>query len=257
MYCLISPAKTFKKDAKSSLNSKQWTCPELESSSEEIVQELAKFSSSEMKKMFRISDKTLPKVQSDWQSFWQASSPLVPAVESYNGMVFKKLGASSFTLEDWLYAQDHLSICSFVYGLLRPMDSIRPYRMEGDVDLGLTRGTNVFEYWRDELTELLIKRVKTSGSAQLFFLASEEMKFLFHWSNILKEIEVITPKFLVRQSDGSLKQIVIYTKMARGTCLRSIIKNRLTTEAELQTLSPEGFQFSANDSSKNEWLYIL
>ncbi len=257
MHSIISPAKTFAKKPQNLLREEEQTNLLFPQECDELVQATTQIPFDDFAKMLKISAKMKEGVAQSWQEFYLGTSALMPTLEAYSGMVFKKTNAKSFDSEDWLYAQEHLSICSFLYGLLRPMDSIRPYRMEGNVVLGLERGANVFEYWRDVLTPKLIERVKAGGDNTLFYLASEEMKQLFHWHIVEQELNVVTPQFLTRQSNGSLKQIVIYTKMARGSMLNAIIKGQIESLDELKALRPEGFTFSDEHSSEKNYLYIL
>ncbi len=257
MHYIISPAKTFVKKAPKLLPQEQVSSLLFPKECDEIARATSKLPFDDFAKMLKISSKMKASIAQQWQAYYLGSSPIIPTLEAYNGMVFKKTNPKSFELKDWNYAQEHLSICSFLYGLLRPMDGIRPYRMEGNVSLDLKRGNNVFEFWRDLLTKTLIKRVKASGDNTLFYLASEEMKQLFHWKEVEKALNVITPHFLIRQADGSLKQIVIYTKMGRGAMLNMLIKNQIETLEEIKALRPEGFTYSDKDSSEQEYLYIL
>lgn len=257
MHFIISPAKTFIKKPRHLLKDDELSPLLFPKECDEVARATTQIPFEDFAKMLKISAKMKGEVAQQWQDFYVGSSALLATLEAYNGMVFKKTGAKDFEYSDWHYAQEHLTICSFLYGLLRPMDGIRPYRMEGDVMLGLERGANVFEYWRDLLTPKLIERVKAGGDNTLFYLASEEMKQLFHWKEVEQELNVVTPHFLTRQEDGSLKQIVIYTKMCRGTMLKAIIKHQIENLEELKTLSPQGFSYSPQESDAQNYYYIL
>ncbi len=257
MHFIISPAKTFIKKPRHLLKDDELSPLLFPKECDEVARATTQIPFEDFAKMLKISAKMKGEVAQQWQDFYVGSSALLATLEAYNGMVFKKTGAKDFEYSDWHYAQEHLTICSFLYGLLRPMDGIRPYRMEGSVSLGLERGANVFEYWRDLLTPKLIERVKASGDNTLLYLASEEMKQLFHWKKVEKELKVVTPHFMTRQADGSLKQIVIYTKMARGSMLNAVIKNQIESLDEVRALRPEGFTLSDKDSTDKDFLYIL
>ena len=154
-------------------------------------------------------------------------------------------------------AGERLRMTSFVYGLLRPSDQIRPYRMEGGIHLPLCgEGERLFDYWRDRLTPLLIEEGKRQGGT-LLYLASEEMRQLFHWAEVERQLRVLSPTFLTVQPDGRHKQIVIYTKMARGTLAGEVIRRGLTTEDEVKACSPEGFCFAPEHSTERDWTFLL
>ena len=170
----------------------------------------------------------------------------------YDGMVFKKLDLASFTDGELLYANDHLNICSFLYGLLRPLDSINPYRLEGNVELPDNGGVTMTDYWQPILTDYLIAKVKADDGI-LVNLASEEMKSLFDWKKVSSELTVVSPEFKV-DKNGKLRTIVIYAKMCRGAMSRYILKNRITDINSLSSFTYGGFR---PIESKPRLLYAL
>lgn len=98
--------------------------------------------------------------------------------------------------------------------------------------------------------------MKRAGGT-LLFLASDEMRGLFHWAEVERAVRVITPNFLVRQPTGRLKQIVVYTKMARGAMAGEVIRQRLEDEEALRALTPEGFVFVPEESTDRDWTFVL
>lgn len=96
-----------------------------------------------------------------YQSFWNEEE-LLPSILAYYGQAYKYLQADNFSQDDFAFAQDHLFITSFLYGLLRPLDMIHPYRMEGKVRLDATKGMNLFAFWKTYLTNMLIEAVKAN-----------------------------------------------------------------------------------------------
>lgn len=256
MISIISPAKTFASKIKKGAYSPELTLPQFIEASRPIVEATLALDKEYMAKQFGLSPKKADEAYRDWRAFISSTTQDQPTLQLYSGMVFKKIDAASFSESDWLWANEHLLVCSFVYGLLLPTDGIRAYRMEGTANLAWDREESVFEYWRDKLTPLLISRVQASGGI-LFYLASEEMKQLFHWAEVERSVRVISPRFLTREPSGGLKQIVIYTKMARGAMARHIIQNRIEDPEQLRAFSPEGFSFSSELSQGNEWVYVL
>lgn len=191
-----------------------------------------------------------------WRQFIDHDTLSQPAAWLYSGMVYKKLGVHSLLVDEQDWLQKRLVICSFAYGLLRPRDAIRPYRLEGAFNPRWSLDCNIFHYWRDVLTDHLIERVRDSGGI-LCYLASEEMKSLFHWTRVEEAVRVISPRFLVEDKTDKLKQIVIYTKMARGAMLRAAVQERIDTPEALLTLSPEGYVYSSEHSELNIPTYLL
>ena len=148
---------------------------------------------------------------------------------------------SEFTEADYAYANNHLWICSFLYGLLRPMDRIKNYRLEGNVKLPNNDNRNMFDFWKPRLTDVLIDSVKQDDGC-LVHLATEEMTRLFDWKRVRREVKVLEPQFFIREED-KLKTIVVYAKMCRGAMTRYILQNRLTTKEELTAFSYEEFNY--------------
>ena len=110
----------------------------------------------------------------------------------------------------------------------------------------------MFDFWKPILTDWFINKIKADDGI-LIYLASDEMRNLFDWKRVNKEVKVITPSFKV-DKNGKLKTIVIYTKMCRGAMARYIIKNRITNIDELKSFEYEGFSI---DDSNEEWNYVL
>lgn len=167
-----------------------------------------------------------------------ADNEKFPAILAYFGQAYKCLQAQTFDDYDFLFAQQHLWITSFLYGLLRPLDMIHPYRMEGKVELD---GMTMFNHWKPLLTDLLIESVKADDGI-LVHLATEEMQHLFDWKKVCKEVTLVQPQFLVVKN-GKLKSVTVYAKSCRGAMTRFIIKNRLHSPEALQGFEYEGFVF--------------
>jgi Uncharacterized protein conserved in bacteria len=184
-----------------------------------------------------------------YQHFFDDTEERIPAAFSYEGMVFKKLAPESFRDDELQFLNSHLFIASFLYGLLRPLDLIKKYRMEGNVILPAHTGKSMFDYWKPLLTDYFIRHIKSNGGI-LVNLASGEMKDLFDWKRVLSNVKVITPQFYTIK-DGKPKTIVIYTKMCRGAMARHILKNRLTSPEELRDFEYEGFRWDGESEDYN------
>lgn len=181
--------------------------------------------------------------------------PRAAAVLSYSGMTYRHLRAEAFSPTEMDYAQEHLNITSFLYGLTRPFDEIKNYRMEGKVVLPDHDGQTMFQFWCHRLTDLLIESVRADDGV-LINLASAEMKQLFDWRRVLREVRVITPEFLVDKGD-KLKNIVVYTKMMRGAVARQIIVEQLEKPEMLHHFTYEGYTFRPELSKGDNWTWVL
>ncbi|WP_321481281.1 peroxide stress protein YaaA [uncultured Bacteroides sp.] len=253
MLLLISCAKTMKDTSKYEVS--QATVPLFIQEAREIALQMSQFSVQDLEVMLKVNSKIAVENYKRYQSFHSTDTTELPALLAYTGIVFKRLNPTDFTMGDFLYAQKHLRITSFCYGMLRPLDAIRLYRLEGDVRLpGYHEGT-LFSYWQSKLTDLFISDIKASGGV-LFYLASDEMRGLFDWKKVLREIKVVTPEFHVHKN-GKLSTIVVYTKMARGEMTRFIIKNRIDSLETLKSFTWEGFRYDENLSNDEHFVYTV
>ena len=165
----------------------------------------------------------------------------MPALLAYHGQAYKHLKPETFTEEDLNYAQEHLWITSFLYGLLRPLDGILPYRMEGAVELPSGSGDNMFGFWKKRLTDVLIHTVK-SDDGILVHLATEEFQHLFDWQRVRRELRIVQPLFYVRKGNA-LKMQAVWAKTCRGAMTRFIIEHRITSTDDLSAFSYENFNY--------------
>lgn len=190
-----------------------------------------------------------------FQQFHSDEIGTLPALFAYNGIVFKRLKVADFSTDDLLYAQNHLRISSFLYGLLRPLDKIKQYRLEGDIKLPELGNKSLFEYWQSKLTDLFINDIHKQGKGILINLACKEMKALFDWNKVKKSVQVITPEFKIMKN-GKPTTVVIYAKMARGEMTRYILKNRIEDPEQLKSFSWEGFRYDETRSLDDHFVFL-
>lgn len=237
MLAFISCAKTM---ARPSAPLVATTRPQWQAEAEATAMQLMQYSPAELATMLHVNAKIAAENALRYRQFLDEGTVELPALQHYAGAVFKRIDPGSFTPDDWAWAQEHLLITSFLYGLLRPADGIRPYRLEGAVQLP-EHGCSLFRYWQPLLTEAFIERIKQQGGI-LLNLASSEMKDLFDWKKVEQQVQVITPDFKVRVGN-ELKTRVIYAKMCRGEMTRYFIKNRITDPAQLHRFEWQGFHY--------------
>lgn len=206
----------------------------------------------EISSMLGVNESIALDVWNRYQHFFDASVSALPAVFVYDGMAFRKLSPETMTDDDLVYANSHLFIASFLYGLLRPLDVVKRYRLEGNVVLPGRDGVNMFAYWKPLLTDFFIDRIKADDGI-LVNLASDEMKNMVDWKRVCREVKVISPSFRVAKN-GRLRTVVIYAKMCRGAMARYILENRLTDPEQLKSFEFEGFR---HDSSSGEFDFNL
>ncbi|MCK4708148.1 MAG: peroxide stress protein YaaA, partial [Gammaproteobacteria bacterium] len=163
------------------------------------------------------------------------------AILAFKGDVYTGLDAESFSAADMKFAQKHFRMLSGLYGLLRPLDLMYPYRLEMGTKLDNERGKNLDEFWGSIITDAINKHIKASKSENLINLASNE----YFKSVKTKDINgtIITPAFK-EYKNGEYKMIGIYAKKARGLLSRYIIQNQLSKPEDIKAFNEEGYKFN-------------
>ena len=177
------------------------------------------------------------------------------AVYSFNGDVYQGLEASLLSKKEIDYAQDHLRILSGLYGVLRPLDSIQPYRLEMGTSWEITPKKNsLYKYWKSAVTERLKEDVEETGAKFILNLASQEYAKAVDFKAI--DLPVISPDFKEERGD-KFQMISFFAKKARGLMARYAIENRIEKPEELKAFDYEGYHFneSLSDLSKNKWVF--
>lgn len=175
--------------------------------------------------------------------------PNMPAILAYHGQAYKHLKAETLTVNQLNFAQQHLSIMSFLYGMLRPLDGILPYRMEGGVELPSGEGKNMFGFWKSRLTDVLINSIKADDGV-LIHLATEEFQHLLNWQRVSSEVRIVQPLFYVKKGNA-LKMQAVWAKTCRGAMTRFIVENQISNPSLLKTFSYEGFHFDPSLGDNN------
>ncbi len=221
---------------------KPWSTPMFQPVADALAMEMAAMDITELARQLDCSRKLAAENWQRYQEFFTAEK--LPAILAYNGQAYKHLKASSLSEEALRYGQEHLWITCFLYGLLRPMDGVVPYRMEHCVTLEATGGKPVNQYWKARLTDMLIESVKADDGI-LIHLSTEEYEHLFDWRRVRQEVKVIQPLFYVRKGD-ELKMQAVWAKSCRGAMVRYLLQNQLLHPEDLQGFQHEGFEYRPN-----------
>jgi cytoplasmic iron level regulating protein YaaA (DUF328/UPF0246 family) len=171
---------------------------------------------------------------------------------AFKGDVYAGMDADSFSDDDFAFAQDHLRILSGLYGLLRPLDLMMPYRLEMGTRLENERGKNLYEFWGEQITDALNKQLKAQGDDVLINLASNE-----YYKSVkpkLLNARVITPQFK-ENKDGAYKMIGIFAKKARGLMSRYVIQNKISEPNDLKKFRVDGYKYNAPLSQGDQWVF--
>jgi len=197
----------------------------------------------------KIADLNFDRYKSWRKKFTESNAK--QAILAFKGDVYTGLDAESFKAKDFKFAQAHLRVLSGLYGLLRPLDLMQPYRLEMGTKLKKDAGKKLYEIWGSDITEGLNAQLKKIKSDILINLASNE----YFKSVKTKELkaEIITPAFK-EFKNGEYKMIGIYAKKARGLLSRYIIENKLSDPEDLKLFNEEGYRFNKKLSKGNNWV---
>jgi len=248
----MSPAKL--QDFESPLSVKEATAPLHEKEAKELYKSLEGASQNEIATLMSINPQLAYNVYQYIHAFPLSKTPKRQAIFAYNGIAYQGLDARSFSEKDLDFAQKHLVHISGLYGVLRPLDLIKPYRLEMQIPLDNNRGRSLYEFWTETISKYLAKQMKADDNI-LINLASKEYAKAVDKKLLPKGYTIITPIFKQETSKGP-KQIVVYAKKARGMMSRFIIKNQLTDIEQIKAFDMEGYSFSDQLSSDKEWVFI-
>jgi hypothetical protein len=209
----------------------------------------------DLKKLMSLSDDLARLNRDRFRAFADAPRPEAtrPAALAFAGDTYQGLEAASLDADELAWAQDHLRILSGLYGLLRPLDAIQPYRLEMGSRLKTRRGTSLYDYWRDQLSRALNAQAEVIGTGTLVNCASQEY-FGAVTPKALK-LRVITPVFM-EDKDGAPKIVSFFAKKARGSMARYIIQHRLTDPAGLRDFDTGGYVYRSDLSDPDKPVFV-
>ena len=253
MLLLLSPAKIQNFTPQHYV--KDYTIPEFLTAAEILVDKIKQLSRTELAELLDINS-NLAKLNADRHFNWQVPFTTKNAKQTvfvFNGEVFHGLDAKSFSPDDFIYLQSHLRILSGLYGSLRPLDLIQPYRLDVSTKLKTEEGNNLYAFWRNRITQALNESLLASGGPQVLLnLASGEY---FKSINRRKlKAEVIDFDFLENKND-TYKPIVMYIKKARGMMVRYVIQNRIENVEDLKGFNADGYWFNSRLSSEKKLVF--
>ncbi|MFM2249678.1 MAG: hypothetical protein RLZZ358_605 [Bacteroidota bacterium] len=249
MLLVISPAKTLDYSNPEYSSHTQLDFP---AEVKDLVGVLKKKSASQISKLMHLSDSLASLNEERYKTFTETFSPenSKQALLAFKGEVYAKMEADQFSAEDLEFAQQHLRILSGLYGLLKPLDLIQPYRLEMGTPLKTKKGTNLYQYWGTKIS----KALNEAGQGKtLVNLASQEYFKAVDQKSL--KLPVITIHFK-EHKDGKYQVVGFFAKQARGVMARYAILNRITDPEQLKVFREEGYEFSAALSSAQDWVFI-
>lgn len=253
MILVISPAKTLdlSEDTRYTQRHSQ---PLLLDESKRLVDQLMQLDPHALGELMHISD-DLAKLNYDrYQQFTTPFSPknAKQALLTFNGDVYTGLDLATYQESEFDYSQQHLRILSGLYGVLRPLDLIQPYRLEMGTRLRNERGKNLYEFWGERITLALRQDLAEQGATNLVNLASQEYFKSVNTTSL--GVRVITPQFKEIR-DGQAKTIAIYAKQARGVMCDYAIKEKITDPEALKGFTGMGYHYNEAASELDNWVF--
>lgn len=253
MLIVLSPAKTL--DYESRIKTGKFTLPDFLDDSQLLINNLQKLSEKRLQGLMNISE-DLAELNRDRYASW--SLPFTPdnarqAVLAFKGDVYTGIEADKLNSKDLSWAQNHLRILSGLYGLLRPLDLMQPYRLEMGTSLKTKRGKNLYAYWDGRITEALNEQLARIRADTLINLASNEYFKAVKPKQVSGRI--ISPAFR-DWSNGQYRMIGFFAKKARGRMASWIIRNRIDDTEQLHNFAEDEYRFSQEASEPDRPVFI-
>lgn len=245
MIILLSPAKTL--DFETAPRTSQVTTPAFLEESEKLIGALRKYKPKQLGKLMSISD-NLAELNVERIHAWQAPFPdgaARPSIQAFRGDVYLGLDADTMKLADIKRAQKHIRILSGLYGVLKPLDMMLPYRLEMGTSLKTRRGKNLYEFWGSRITDSLNAELAAFDQPMVVNLASSE-----YFKSVKKAqlaAPLIEPVFKDEKESG-YKVIGFFAKKARGAMARYLVENKCTTENQIRQFTGLGYKYNKAES---------
>ena len=252
MLVTLSPSKG--QDFEEPALSKKHSKPADLKDSELLIKELRKINSKQLQEMMDISENIAELNVDRYKTFKTpfTTKNAKQAIFAFKGDVYSGLELSSFNEDDYAYAQDHLRILSGLYGCLRPLDLIQPYRLEMKTKLKNERGDNLYQFWDDRITKSINKELKKQKEAVLVNLASNE--YFKSVKPKLLEGRLLNINFK-ETKNGKTRVVAIFAKRARGMMADYIIRNRIENPEDLKKFRLGGYKFNKDLSDDKQWTF--
>ncbi|MDN3399494.1 peroxide stress protein YaaA [Psychrobacter sp. APC 3426] len=259
MYFLLSPAKSLNETDDIPVNlGNYYSQPELIEHSQELIRILKSKEPIDLQELMSISDDLAQlNAERNQQWSWSEDKPFAldnakPAGYLFDGDVYTGLDMYNMDKETAIYVNKHLGILSGLYGVLKPLDLIQPYRLEMGTKLKNARGDNLYEFWGEEVTDVINARMADSEDKVLINLASNE-----YFKSVKKKAlnaEIITPRF-EDEKNGNYKVISFYAKKARGLMVKYAADNKLTKAEQLKNFDLARYYYVDELSDDKTWTF--
>jgi len=252
MLIVLSPAKTF--DYQTPLTLDEHSQAQFLEQSKVLIDRLRELSPAALASLMKISDKLAALNAGRYAEWTQPFTPdnARPAIRAFAGDVYAGFDAETLSVADLQFAQQHVRTLSGLYGVLRPLDLIQPYRLEMGTRLSNPAGKDLYAFWDERITDALNTALVEAGASVLVNLASEEYFKAVNPKTL--SMPVLQPVFQDWGS-GKFRVVSFYAKRARGLMARFAIINRLTRPAGLKHFTVGGYAFAEDASSESVWVF--
>ena len=250
MLIVLSPAKAMNFAAPD--KPLPMTTPEMADDIALLSETTRKLTVAQVKRLMSLSDNLAQLNRERFQAFDPAMEEGLQAAFAFNGDVYTGFKARELDRKALAFAQDHVRILSGLYGLLRPLDGIQPYRLEMGTRLKTRRGPSLYAFWGDKVAEALNDQAKGHKDPSLVNCASQEYFGVVDLKAL--KLPVVSPRF-VEEKDGQAKVISFYAKKARGLMARYAVDHRIEKASDLKAFDSEGYRFQPQASSETEWVF--
>lgn len=251
MILLISPAKSLDFTA---TEIQDYSMPRMLADSQTLINNLQQKSPKDIQQLMKVSENIANLNAERFQNF---STPFSldnakQAALAFQGDVYKGMEAETFSEEDMAFAQNHLRILSGLYGLLKPLDLIQPYRLEMGTRLQNEKGKNLYEFWDTKITETLNEDLEKQGDNIVINLASKEYFKSIKKNALNADLYDIEFK---EEKNGQFKIVAFFAKKARGMMANYVIKNKISKPEELKGFDYDGYYFNEDLSSEKNFIF--
>lgn len=251
MLVVISPAKRLDWSDRDV----EMTAPAMQDDAVRLARTARNLTLGNLKSLMDLSDDLARLNRDRFRAFEDAPDPGItrPAIHAFAGDTYQGLDAGTLDADTITYAQDHLRILSGLYGLLRPLDAIQPYRLEMGSRLKTRRGQTLYDYWRNDIAKALNAQAEAVGADTLVNCASQE----YFGAVPLKPLKprVITPVFMEDKGNGP-RIVSFFAKRARGAMARHVVENRVSTMDGLKAFSADGYTFRPELSESDKLVFV-
>lgn len=252
LFAILSPAKTLDMEADATTCGVAATKPRLTSQTKVLAKELRDYSPKRLESLMSVSTKLAQLNAERWKAFGARSNTRGSAAICFRGDVYQGLEAWTMKPASFKWAQERLRILSGLYGILRPLDVIQPYRLEMGTKLKTNEGSNLYTFWGNQIAKILRKDINDAKAKALVNLASDEYSKAAHLNEL--DVPVIDVKFL-QIDKGKAKFMSFYAKRSRGLMARWMADTRPKSVEELASFDVEGYSLRKSESTDNTLVF--